>query len=80
LALQSGNPKALNVVMAKMLGTEEFCTQEPHFEGEKVFGSQKRKVDIPLGSEYESYRPTKLISSVYESGQGPLELEVLVAA
>jgi hypothetical protein len=56
-ALRSGNPKALNVVMAKMLGIEEFCTREPHFEGEEVFGSQKRKADLPLGSEHESHRP-----------------------
>jgi hypothetical protein len=32
-------PKALNVTMAKMLGAKEFCTREPHFEGEEVFGS-----------------------------------------
>jgi hypothetical protein len=38
-ALRSGNPKALNIAMAKMHGAEEFCTQEPHFEGEEVFGS-----------------------------------------
>jgi hypothetical protein len=29
----------LNVAMAKMHGAEEFCTREPHFEGEEVFGS-----------------------------------------
>jgi hypothetical protein len=48
--LRSGNPKALNVATAKMPRTEEFCTREPHIEGEK-FGSQKHKVDIPLKSE-----------------------------
>jgi hypothetical protein len=48
LAQQSGNPKALNVAMTKMLGIEEFCTQEPYFEGEEVFGSQKRKADIQI--------------------------------
>jgi hypothetical protein len=47
-ALRSGNPKALNVATAKIPGVEEFCTREPHFEGEEVFGSQKRKADIPL--------------------------------
>jgi hypothetical protein len=46
--------------MAKMPGIEEFCTREPHFEGEEVFGSQKRKVDIPLGSEHESHRPDRV--------------------
>jgi hypothetical protein len=59
-ALRSGNPKALNVATAKMPGAEEFCTQEPHFEGEEVFGSQKRKADIPLGSEHESHRPDRV--------------------
>jgi hypothetical protein len=43
--------------MAKMPGAKEFCTREPYFEGEEVFGSQKRKADIPLRSEHESHRP-----------------------
>jgi hypothetical protein len=60
LALRSGNPKALNVAIAKMHGVEEFYTREPHFEGEEVFGSQKRKADIPLGSEHESHRPNRV--------------------
>jgi hypothetical protein len=59
-ALLSRNPKALNVAMAKMPGAEEFCTREPHFEGEEVFGSQKRKADIPLGSKHESHRPDRV--------------------
>jgi hypothetical protein len=60
LAQRSGNPKVLNVAVAKMLGAAEFCTREPHFEGEEVFGSQKRKVDVPVGSEHESHRPDKI--------------------
>jgi hypothetical protein len=59
-ALQSGNPKAWNVAMAKMPGVEEFCTREPHFEGEEVFGSQKRKADISLEFEHESHRPDQV--------------------
>jgi hypothetical protein len=58
-ALRSRNPKALNVATAKMPGAEEFCTREPYFEGDEVFGSQKRKADIPLGSEHESHRPDR---------------------
>jgi hypothetical protein len=57
LTLQSRNPKALNVATAKMPGVEEFYTWKPQFEDEEVFGSQKRKADIPLGSEHESHRP-----------------------
>jgi hypothetical protein len=42
--------------MAKMPGVEEFCTQEPYFEVEEVFGSQKHKVDISFRSEHESHK------------------------
>jgi hypothetical protein len=59
-ALRSGNPKALNVATAKMPGAEEFCTREPYFEGEEVFGSQKHKVDISLESEHESHKPDRV--------------------
>jgi hypothetical protein len=59
-ALRSRNPKALNVATAKMPGAEEFCTREPYFEGDEVFGSQKRKADIPLRSEYESHKPDQV--------------------
>jgi hypothetical protein len=38
-AQRSGNPKVLNAVVAKIPGAAEFCTREPYFEGEEVFGS-----------------------------------------
>jgi hypothetical protein len=46
--------------MAKLPGAELFCTRTPHMPGEEVFGSQKRKADVPLGFEGESYRPDKV--------------------
>jgi hypothetical protein len=45
--------------MARLPGAELFCTREPHLAGEEVFSSQKRKVDIPLDFEGESYRSNK---------------------
>jgi hypothetical protein len=57
---QTGDPKVLNVAMAKLLGTELFCTCAPHMAGEEVFGFQKRKADVPLGFESESHRPDKV--------------------
>jgi hypothetical protein len=54
---RTGDPKVLNVAMAKLPGAELFCTRTPHMAGEEVFGSQKRKVDVPLGFEGESHRP-----------------------
>ena len=43
--------------MAKMPRIEGFCTREPQFEGEKVFGSQKRKADISFEFEHELHKP-----------------------
>jgi hypothetical protein len=57
---RTGDPKVLNVAMAKLLGAELFCTRAPHMAGEEVFGSQKRKADVPLGFEGKSHRPDKV--------------------
>jgi hypothetical protein len=46
--------------MAKLLGTDLFCTREPHLVGEEVFGSQKRKADVLLDFEGESHQPDKV--------------------
>jgi hypothetical protein len=59
-AQKSGDPNHLKLAMAKMPGAEEFCTRQPHLEGEEVFGSTKRKLDLPPGSEYDSHRPDKV--------------------
>jgi hypothetical protein len=56
---QTGDPKVLNIAMAKLLGTEFFYTREPHLAGEEVFGSQKRKADVPLGFEGDHTGRTK---------------------
>ena len=58
--VRSGNPKALHAALSRMPGAEEFCSREPHFEGEEVFGSMKRKLDLPPGSEHDSHRPDKV--------------------
>ena len=59
-AKRTGDPKILNVAIAKLLGMEFFCTRTPHTVGKEVFGSQKRKANIPLGFEGKSYRPDKV--------------------
>jgi hypothetical protein len=59
-AERTGDPKVLNVAMAKLPGAELFCTREPHMASEEVFGSQKWKADVPLGFEGESHRPDKV--------------------
>ena len=59
-AKRTGDPKVLNVAIANLLGAELFCTREPHLVGEEVFGSQKRKADVPLGFEGESNKLGKV--------------------
>jgi hypothetical protein len=56
-AERTGDPKVLNVAMAKLLGAKLFCTRAPHMAGEEVIGSQKRKADVLPGFEGESHRP-----------------------
>jgi hypothetical protein len=59
-AKQTGNPLVLEDPMMDMPGAEEFCTRVPCMAGEEVFGSTKRKADLPLGAEEESHRPDKV--------------------
>jgi hypothetical protein len=49
--------KVLNDAMAKMPGTAKFCTHVFHMEGEEVFGSPKRKLDMPLRNKHKSHKP-----------------------
>jgi hypothetical protein len=59
-AKQTGNPLVLQDPMLDMPGADEFCTRVPCMAGEEVFGSSKRKADLPLGAEEESHRPDKV--------------------
>jgi hypothetical protein len=59
-AERTGNPKGLNDAMATVPGVGEYCTREPHFEGEEVFGSHGRMPNLPPGSQHDSHRPDKV--------------------
>ena len=41
----------LNDAMEKMLRIAKFCIHVLHLESEVVFGSQKCKLDMPIGNE-----------------------------
>jgi hypothetical protein len=53
----TGDPRVLRDAMLEMPSADEFCTRDPHLEGEEVFGSLKRKPNVPLGADGESHRP-----------------------
>ena len=57
---RTSNPKVLADVILNIRGVQDFVTREPHLEGEEVFGSQKRKADMPLGCKQDSHRPDKV--------------------
>ena len=71
-AKQTGNPLVLEDPMLEMPGADEFCTRVPRMAGEEVFGSMKRKADLPLGAEEESHRPDKVNFSHPRSSGRPL--------
>ena len=76
-AKQTGNPLVLENPMMDMLGAKEFCTRMPRMAGEHLFGSMKRKANLPLGCEEESHRHDKVkfshpVALVGLSGPVPL--------
>jgi hypothetical protein len=70
-AKQTCNPLVLEDPMLDMPGADEFCTREPRMAREEVFGSSKRKADLPLGAEEEFHWPDKVnFSHPRASGRG----------
>jgi len=59
-AKRTGNPKTLTEALLNIPIVEEFMHREPHLEGQEIFGSQKRKVDMPLSCKFDSHRPDKV--------------------
>ena len=59
-AKQTRNPLVLEDPMMDIHGAEEFCTHVPRMAEEEVFGSTKRKADLPLRYEEESHMHDKV--------------------
>jgi hypothetical protein len=59
-ARRSGDPKKIAEALNVLPGAVDVATRVPHLEGEEVFGSSKRKLDLPIGSEGDSHRPDKV--------------------
>ena len=55
-AQRIGDKGFIQLELLGMPGADEFCTHDPHHEGAEVFGSQKRKPDIPIGADEDSHR------------------------
>ena len=58
-----GDPGVLQSVLLSMSRANEFCTCDPYHEGAEVFGSQKWKLDIPIGANKNPHRPDTIYFS-----------------
>ena len=59
-ARRSGDPKKIAEALNDLPGAADVASRIPHLEGEEVFGSSKRKLDLPIGSDGDSHRPDKV--------------------
>jgi hypothetical protein len=60
VARRSGDPKKIVEALSQLPGVEVATTQIPHLEGEEIFGSTKRKLDLPSGDDGNSHRHDKV--------------------
>ena len=60
-ARRSGDPKKIAEALNTLPGAEGVGTRIPHLEGEEIFGSTKRKLDVrKFGDAGDSHRPDKI--------------------
>ena len=63
-AAHTGDPKLLAEAMRSYPGAEDLNTRSCAMEGSELFGSTKRKLDLPPGSEYDSHHHDKVNYSI----------------
>jgi len=56
----SKDPKKIVEVLNTLPGSEGVRIRIPHLKGEEIFGSTKKKLDVPIGDGEDSHRPDKV--------------------
>ena len=56
----SSDPKKIAKALSQLGGVDIITTRIPHLEGEEIFGSTKRKLDLPPSDDGDSHRPDKV--------------------
>jgi hypothetical protein len=56
----SGDPKKIEEALNQLPRVEVATTRIPHLEGEEIFGSTKRKLDLPPCDDGNFHRPDKV--------------------
>ena len=60
VARRSGCPKKIAEALNKLPEAHGVGSRVPHLEGEEIFGSMKRRLDISIGDSMDSHRPDKV--------------------
>jgi hypothetical protein len=68
-ATRSGDPKKIAQAVSEVSGAAGLNSRIPHLEGEYVFGSTKRKLDLPPGDESDSHRHDRVNFTVPKLGR-----------
>ena len=64
LASRISNPSKIAKLVDDVSDVAGLNTHVPHLEGERVFGSAKRKLDLPPGDKTDSHRHNRVNYSV----------------
>ena len=60
VATRSKDLKKIAEALNTLPGAEGLGNRVPHLEGEEIFGSTKRKLNVPIGDVEDSHRPDKV--------------------
>ena len=67
---RKGNLKSIVKLLDKVAVEVGLNTRVPHLEGETIFGTAKRQLDLPLGDESNSHRYNRMNYFVPKVGIG----------
>ena len=59
-ARRSGCSKKIAEALNSLLEAQGVGSRVPHLEGEEIFGSTKRRLDVSIGDARDSHRPNKV--------------------
>jgi hypothetical protein len=68
-ATRSGDPKKIAQAVGELSADAGLNSRVPHLEGESIFGSAKRKLDLPPGDDSDSHRHDRVNFTVPKIGR-----------
>ena len=69
-ASRSGNSKKVAQILVQLSTETKMNSRIPHLEGESIFGTAKRKLDLPPGDESDSHRHDRVNFTLPKLGRG----------